>query len=74
MVAEVIRRLVRAGKSVLVASYTHSAVDTILEKIVEGWEREEEFGTHSRRGTRALATWCKMRERRSWCARLRELW
>ena len=44
VVVEVIRRLVRAGKTVLVASYTHSAVDTILGKVVGGWEGEEEFG------------------------------
>ena len=44
VVAEMIRRLVGAGKTVLVASYTHSAVDTILEKVVGGWEGKEEFG------------------------------
>ena len=32
--AEVIRGLMRARKTVLVASYTHSAVDTILWKVV----------------------------------------
>ncbi|KAH9914176.1 Dna2-domain-containing protein [Epithele typhae] len=33
VVAEIIRRLVAEGKSVLLTSYTHSAVDTILMKL-----------------------------------------
>ena len=40
-VAEVIRVLVRMGKSVLLSSYTHSAVDTILRKLVGGRKKEE---------------------------------
>ncbi|QRV93352.1 DNA replication ATP-dependent helicase Dna2 [Ceratobasidium sp. AG-Ba] len=35
MVAELIRELVRRGKSVLLTSYTHSAVDTILLKLLD---------------------------------------
>ncbi|TKA52359.1 hypothetical protein B0A53_04828 [Rhodotorula sp. CCFEE 5036] len=34
--AEIIRALARAGKSVLLTSYTHSAVDNILLKLAEG--------------------------------------
>ncbi|GAA5984572.1 hypothetical protein JCM10908_003406 [Rhodotorula pacifica] len=34
--AEIIRALARTGKSVLLTSYTHSAVDNILLKLVEG--------------------------------------
>jgi DNA replication ATP-dependent helicase Dna2 len=33
-IAEIILALVRRGKSVLLTSYTHSAVDTILTKLV----------------------------------------
>lgn len=35
MVAELIKELVRRGKSVLLTSYTHSAVDTILLKLLD---------------------------------------
>ncbi|KAH7338153.1 AAA domain-containing protein [Rhizoctonia solani] len=35
MVVELIKELVRRGKSVLLTSYTHSAVDTILLKLLE---------------------------------------
>ncbi|BGP57825.1 DNA replication endonuclease-helicase Dna2 [Rhodotorula sphaerocarpa] len=34
--AEIIRALARAGKTVLLTSYTHSAVDNILMKLVDG--------------------------------------
>lgn len=34
--AEIIKALTRAGKSVLLTSYTHSAVDNILLKLVDG--------------------------------------
>jgi DNA replication ATP-dependent helicase Dna2 len=34
-VAEIIKELVRRGKSVLLSSYTHSAVDTILMKLLD---------------------------------------
>lgn len=45
-VAELIRVLVRAGKTVLLTSYTHSAVDTILRKLVRrGTDaKDEEIG------------------------------
>ncbi|KAF8908142.1 DNA replication factor Dna2-domain-containing protein [Gymnopilus junonius] len=36
VIAELIRELVRRGKSVLLSSYTHSAVDTILMKLESG--------------------------------------
>lgn len=39
-IAEVIRLLVSKGKTVLLTSYTHSAVDTILRKLVKGKGRE----------------------------------
>lgn len=34
-IAEIIKELVKRGKSVLLSSYTHSAVDTILMKLVD---------------------------------------
>jgi len=34
-VAEIIKELVRRGKSVLLSSYTHSAIDTILMKLLD---------------------------------------
>ncbi|KAG8800957.1 Tripartite DNA replication factor [Serendipita sp. 398] len=34
-IAEIIKELVRRGKTVLLASYTHSAVDTILMKLLD---------------------------------------
>ncbi|TFK23313.1 Dna2-domain-containing protein [Coprinopsis marcescibilis] len=40
VVAALIRVLVARGKSVLLASYTHSAVDSILRKLGEGGEDE----------------------------------
>jgi DNA replication ATP-dependent helicase Dna2 len=34
-ISEIIRALVKRGKSVLLTSYTHSAVDTILMKLLD---------------------------------------
>lgn len=34
-IAVIVRTLVAAGKSVLLSSYTHSAVDTILMKLLQ---------------------------------------
>ena len=41
-VTEVIRRTVRVGKTVLVASYTHPAADTVLGMVGRG-ERSMRF-------------------------------
>ena len=34
-ISQIIKELVRQGKSVLLTSYTHSAVDNVLLKLVE---------------------------------------
>ncbi|KAF9479182.1 Dna2-domain-containing protein [Pholiota conissans] len=45
VVAALIRELVARGKTVLLSSYTHSAVDTILMRLMNGKEKSEgEFG------------------------------